>query len=70
MRVVANQYGVILILCMVVAAVFLLVRSGTINNSFDKLLQQEDHTKENKEFNRKVLPIDCHQIRKKEKDKQ
>lgn len=57
--VVANQYGVILLLCMVAAAVFLFVRSGIINDSFDKLLQREDYTRENKEFNRKASPFAC-----------
>lgn len=57
--VVANQYWVILLLCMVAAAVFLFVRSGIINDSFDKLLQREDYTRENKEFNRKASPFAC-----------
>lgn len=54
-----NQYWVILLLCMVAMAVFLFVRSGIINDSFDKLLQREDYSRENKEFNRKVSPFAC-----------
>lgn len=52
-----EQYGVILLLCMVSLAVFLFVRSGIINSSFIKLLQQEEYTPENKEFSKKVTPV-------------
>ena len=55
----SNQYWVILFLCMVAIAVFLFVRVGIINESFDKLLQREDYTRENKEFNKKVSPFAC-----------
>ena len=54
---VMEQYGVILLLCMVSLAVFLFIRTGIINSSFNKLLQKEDYTPENKEFSKKVGPV-------------
>ncbi len=42
------------ILLMVACGVFLFVRSGVVYGSFNKLLQKDDYTVENKEFNRKV----------------
>lgn len=54
-----NQYWVILFLCMVAVAVFLFVRAGIINDGFDKLLQREDYSRENKEFSKKVSPFAC-----------
>ena len=52
-----EQYGVILMFCMISLAVFLFVRSGIVNSSFVKLLQQEEYTPENKEFSKKVAPV-------------
>lgn len=52
-----EQYGNILLFCMVSLAVFLFVRSGIVNSSFIKLLQQEEYTPENKEFSKKVAPV-------------
>lgn len=51
------EYGVILLFCMVSLAAFLFVRTGIVNSSFNKLLQKEDYTPENKEFSKKVGPV-------------
>lgn len=47
--------GVVLI--MVAAGVFLFVKSGTVQGSFDKLLQEGDFTLENKAVNRKFSSL-------------
>lgn len=52
-----EQYGIVLMFCMVSLAVFLFVCTGIINSSFTKLLQQEDYTPENKEFSKKIGPV-------------
>ena len=43
-----------ILLIMIACAVFLFVRSGVVYGSFSKLLQEDDYTIENKEFNQKV----------------
>ncbi len=45
-------YCVVFLLVFVAAGVYLFIWSGTIQGSFDKLLQEGDYTSENKEFNR------------------
>ena len=47
-------YCVDLLLIMIGCAVFLFIRSSVVYGSFTKLLQQDDYTVENKEFNRKI----------------
>lgn len=53
-----EQYGVIQLFCMVSLAVFLFVRTGIVNSSFNILLQKEDYIPENKEFSKKVGPVE------------
>ena len=40
--------------CLVAAAVFLFVRFGSIHSSYQKILQEEDYTKERKQINKKL----------------
>lgn len=47
-------YCVALLLFMIASAVFLFIRSSVVYGSFTKLLQLDDYTVENKEFNRKI----------------
>ena len=42
------------LLTLVAAAVFLFVRFGSIHSSYQKILQEEDYTKERKQINKKL----------------
>lgn len=42
------------LLALVAAAVFLFVRFGSIHSSYQKILQEEDYTKERKQINKKL----------------
>lgn len=47
-------YCVDVLLILIACAVFLFIRSSVVYGSFNKLLQREDYSVENKEFNRKI----------------
>lgn len=49
--------SVCILLAFISAGVFILVRCGTINGSFQKLLQEGDYSTEKKEVNRRVSPV-------------
>lgn len=54
---ITDQYWTILLFVMIAAAVFLFVKAGLVNGSFAQLLQQEEYTPENKEWNRRAAPL-------------
>lgn len=51
-----SSYGAIVLLIMVAIAVFIFIRSGNINGSYNVLLQAEKYSKKNKE-NNKVIDV-------------
>lgn len=47
-------YCLVLLLCMVACSVYLFVKSGMVQGSYDKLLQEGDYTVEKKEMNKRI----------------